>query len=209
MNIGVAVPLLVSLLTPAGARGAPAALTPDANVRLRAMQIAERGMMKNIATLTSKSGGSRRVILAGAHQFHALWVRDFAQSVPGYLLLGQHDAVRDTLDTVFEAQRLDDGLIPRGLDSVRTWERIAAEYFGITLPFHAPLEPSFETENHVLSIDGNLLVPIAAWQYLAAQDDQERLHRWWPHAVEALSWVEKLPGSRFDRPPASFLGLGR
>jgi GH15 family glucan-1,4-alpha-glucosidase len=178
-----------------------------AKQRLDAKHVAAFALLDNIQNVTVNVSGGFEIVhqygLAGAHQFHALWVRDFCNSVPAYILLGQQNAVRDSLDAIFAAQRQIDGVIPRGLDHYSPSQRITSEYLGITLDFIEPLFPNFDTENNVISIDGNLLVPIAAWQYLQAYSDPERLKAWWPKAVSSIDWIWQahLTQDLVDRQP--------
>src|SRR4051812_23567939 len=83
--------------------------------RDRALEIARAGLVSNIARLEDSSGREWQFLLAGGHQFHTLWTRDFGMASAGALALGQTQAVRDSLEVIFANQRAD-GLMPRLID---------------------------------------------------------------------------------------------
>jgi glycogen debranching enzyme len=161
-----------------------------AGPRDRALEIAEAGLLSNIAAIADDSGREHRFVLAGGHQFHTLWTRDFAMASAGVLAMGQGQAVKDSLDTIFANQRAD-GLMPRLIDHENNIIRIMFATIGVRLPFEFPLHINFVSENGILTIDGNALLPWAASHYIEVTGDRDAAQRWWPVAVRSLEFLER------------------
>jgi len=154
-----------------------------------ALAIASKGLTQNIVPVAGKN-----LLLAGGHQFHDLWVRDFAMSVGGLLALGREDVVHDTLELILGLQRAD-GLLPRVVDNHDITERtILGSAFGDVQDFAEPLQGWFETENHVLVIDGNVTIPWAASRYLHATRDMAFARRWFGAMERSLEFLESNYG---------------
>jgi len=172
-----------------------------ADDRQRAWDLVQSELGRNVVKL-----GDSSLVVAGGHQFHDLWVRDFAMSVGGLLAINREDAVRDTLDLIFSLER-DDGLLPRVIDNQNITARtILGSSLGWVQDFSQPLKGWFETENQVLVIDGNAAVPWAASRYLAATHDIAAARRWMPAIEKALAFLDRdylVGGLIGNQPPFS------
>jgi glycogen debranching enzyme len=149
---------------------------------------------------------SSSVVTAGPHQFRSLWARDFAFSVPGLLKMHKFKAVQNTLEVFFANIRAKDGLLPRLMDSRPFQSRVVLGLAGLQLPLDWPLQPSFETENGVISIDGNLLLVVAAWQYIQRTHDHDFSQKYLRSARRALAWIQRnhtQNGLMIRQPPYS------
>lgn len=170
-----------------------------ASDRKAARAIATTGLTQNIVSVGDKS-----LMLAGGHQFHDLWVRDFAMSVGGLLALSREDVVKDTLELVFGLQRAD-GLLPRVIDNQDiTGRTILGSAFGYVQDFSEPLKGWFETENNVVVIDGNATIPWAASRYVHATRDLEFARKWFGAMEKSLAFLEAsyLTDGLIDHQPA-------
>jgi GH15 family glucan-1,4-alpha-glucosidase len=161
-----------------------------ADDRATARRIAAAGLRQNIAQVGGKS-----LFVAGGHQFHDLWVRDFAMSVGGLLAISREDVVRDSLDLILSLQR-EDGLLPRVIDNQDiTGRTILGSALGLVQDFAEPLKGWYETENKVVVIDGNALVPWAASRYFEATRDLDSVRRWYPAIEKSLAMLEASFGA--------------
>jgi hypothetical protein len=156
-------------------------------VQLRS--VAEASLRRNIHKLTSGE-----YISAGAHQFKALWTRDFAYRIRSLVLLGKADLVRRQIELTLRHRRASDGVLPKGLDNFPRDHR--STYFSLKrlLPFLSsklklaePLKPVFEDLNDSLAIDSNLLIVHAALDYLETTNDRV----WWDRVEDQLVPVFK------------------
>lgn len=177
----------VSILSamPAAAPPANADTRSERNTRQDALAIATTGLGQNVATVDGK-----KLLLAGGHQFHDLWVRDFAMSVGGLLAISREDVVRDSLELIFSLQR-EDGLLPRVIDNQDITSRtILGSAFGFVQEFTAPLKGWFDTENKIIVIDGNAAIPWAASRYVKATRDLDFARKWFPAMEKSLAFLE-------------------
>src|SRR5258708_4208728 len=91
---------------------APSTFELEANIRAdqkellqKAYDIATHGISGNIARVKNKrTGETKSFVLAGAHQFHTLWARDFSMAVPGLMVMGESSAVKDSLEALMTYQ---------------------------------------------------------------------------------------------------------
>jgi glycogen debranching enzyme len=144
----------------------------------------------NVVRVASPSGKEAKFIVAGATQYRMLWARDLCFSVRGALLVGEEAAVKDSLELFF-AHQLPSGVIPRLVDSSHLALRVVGGLVGLSSQLTHRLKPGFFTENGVLAIDGNMLLPWAAFTYVQHTGDKESLMRWYPRAVLAMEHLEK------------------
>lgn len=160
------------------------------DLRIEARDVAYDALASNIQARRHPNGRSREYILAGGLQYYTLWTRDFSMSVGGALVAREFNAVRDTLDEIFELQR-HDGLLPRHVDNLNANLRWASALVKLKLPFKPPFEPWFESENGVLTIDQNLSIPWAASRYVLWTEDREFALRWLDSALRAVAFIER------------------
>ncbi|MBI3542051.1 MAG: hypothetical protein HY075_02075 [Deltaproteobacteria bacterium] len=171
----------LALCGPGPAHGQEAA---DADLAA-AWGIATHAILSNTVTVEGK-----HYLLAGAHQFHTLWARDFSMSVGGALALGRYSTVRDSLEVFYASQR-PDGLLPRTVDNVNIYWRTLLGLFARAPKFEAPLKAWFDTENGVISIDANVFIPWASAEYVLASRDRFFASRWFASAESSLAYLEK------------------
>jgi GH15 family glucan-1,4-alpha-glucosidase len=205
---------VASTLVGCGLRPAAPAVCPHVEGRGgtdAAWCIAERDLRRNIVDVpVGDTGLTRRYLLAGHYQFHALWARDLSFSTGGALVLGERAAVRDSLEALLGAQctpqsseaacreclsrgTCHEGLIPRGIDDRDPACRV---FDGAVL--HLPdafgeeqLRAQYISEYHVISLDSNLAVPWAASRYVLEEPvDLDFARRWFPAVQGALKMVE-------------------
>lgn len=159
--------------------------------RAAALQLLESGLKANIITVPAvdHSSRERQCVVAGSLQFRSLWARDFSMAVPGLLKLGHVQPVRDTLELFFANARREDGLLPRLIDSMSYQQRVVLGLLGIRMPLEPDLKPSYVSENGVVSIDGNLLLISAAWNYARMTGDKEFARRYLESARKLLTWI--------------------
>jgi hypothetical protein len=130
---------------------------------------------------------SGEYVTAGAHQFNALWTRDFAYRVRPLLLLGKSALVRGQIELTLRYRRSQDGVLPKGFDNRDRDNR--STYFSLRrllpflpdyLPLEDPLKPIYEDLNKSMAFDSNILLVMAALDYLDFSGDVA----WW-NGVEA------------------------
>jgi hypothetical protein len=134
---------------------------------------AERSLSTNIHAF-----GGKHYLSAGAQQFKGLWTRDFGWSTRGLIAMGRADVVKDQLELLLSNLRPGDHLLPRTLDSTDTKFRVALATAHQVLPFVPDslgisnhLKPEFIDQYGQLAFDGNLMVVLAAKQYVDATGD--------------------------------------
>ncbi|MFO0599727.1 MAG: hypothetical protein U0228_30750 [Myxococcaceae bacterium] len=134
---------------------------------------AKRSLSANIHRFGDKS-----YLSAGANQFKGLWTRDFAWSARGLMAMGRADVVKDQLELLLSKLRASDHLLPRTLDSTDTKFRVALATAHQVLPFLPEslgisnhLKPEFTDQYGQLAFDGNLMVVLAAKQYVDTTGD--------------------------------------
>lgn len=142
--------------------------------------LAKKSLETNIVTLSSGS-----YLSAGSRQYQTLWTRDFCFSVKGLLALGRADVVENHLSRLLSFRREGDFLIPKAMDSVFPPFRVVNVMVSNWLSFwpaqpaalnlREPLKPQFLDENVSKPMDSNLLVLLAALNYLKATGNVE----WW------------------------------
>jgi glycogen debranching enzyme len=164
----VAAVLLLSVCLTASAGAAPSG-------RPRLWDIAARALEQNRVEV-----GGRRLLAAGRNQFGSMWTRDFAFASRGLLALGDHRTVRDHLDAVLA--HVEDGLVPRALDTIPVWRRVTLGMLRGRLRLgradarrDGPLRAQVRDEHGSPSMDSNLLVVLTALDYVAASGDRA----WW------------------------------
>jgi GH15 family glucan-1,4-alpha-glucosidase len=157
-----------------------------------ATAIAVEGLMGNIATVRNPRDDSldKEYLLAGGRQYRSLWARDFGMSVGGALAIGQTGVVRDSLEILLGFQR-DDGLLPRIVDNWSLGSRFALAFLGVPPGFSPPFRGWFETENNVIAIDGNAILPWAASRYVLATRDRAFAQRWFPAVERTLAFLQR------------------
>jgi len=158
-----------------------------------AWSVAARCVSNNVITATDRTNPrapARRFLLAGGNQYRTIWTRDFAFSVPGALAVGHDQAVRDTLEVLLGLQR-EDGLFPRQADRTDANIRWFMALFKVRMGFSLPLKGWFETENDVIAIDSNLLIPWAGSLYIGKTHDKEFAQKWFSGAKRGLEYLEK------------------
>ncbi len=137
--------------------------------------IARTSLEKNIVHLPQGD-----FLAAGAHQFGSLWTRDFCFSVPGLLLLKKFSLVKNQLNYLIKNRR-EDGLVPIYADSISPLLRVAAGSFskatGLNIQFKltGKIKPFYRANGAYATIDANMLVLLAAYEYYHASGDEQ----WW------------------------------
>lgn len=154
-------------------------------------QIAEESLNTNIVNL-----GSHSYLRAGAVQYQGLWTRDFSFATRGLLLIGRSDVVRDQLDLIL-ANPDSSGMLPKYFDSVSIWTRYLYKAMGKTIPLKEPLKPGYKAGiPPSKSVDSNILVLLAALDYLQYSGDWT----WWntqkPRLLEVFKYYEHIKDSK-------------
>ncbi|MEO5970404.1 MAG: hypothetical protein ABIQ95_10800 [Bdellovibrionia bacterium] len=176
--------------------------------RVEAEAIASRTLRSNIIPVPFKPIDSleqKKYLLAGKNQYHTLWARDLSMSIAGTLLIGETQAARDSLEIFFNLQRAD-GLLPRVVDNRDIISRVLWGLIGYPPHYKAPLRGWFTTENRVISIDSNLILPWAASLYIDKSKDEKFASRWFLGMEHALAFIEKnflVEGLVGKQPPFS------
>jgi hypothetical protein len=176
--------------------------------RIEAKAIASRTLRSNIIPvpfIATDSLEQKKYLLAGKNQYHTLWARDLSMSIAGTLLIGETQAARDSLEIFFNLQRAD-GLLPRVVDNRDIISRVLWGLIGYPPHYKAPLRGWFTTENRVISIDSNLILPWAASLYIDKSKDEKFASRWFTGMEHALAFIEKnflVDGLVGKQPPFS------
>ena len=136
----------------------------DRQELLRASVLCARSLRANIKSVDGTDGRPRSLLVAGSNRLHSLRTPDFCFAALGLLRIGEFQAVRDSLETLFSHQR-EDGLFPILLDTKSLFARIGRHFFGSRIPFKAPLHPVF-----VPSVETNALVVTTACRYALEGD---------------------------------------
>jgi glycogen debranching enzyme len=176
--------------------------------RSEAEAIASQTLRSNIIPVpfnTTDPLEHKKYLLAGKNQYHTLWARDLSMSIAGTLLIGETQAARDSLEIFFNLQR-SDGLLPRVVDNRGIASRVLWGLIGYPPPYKAPLRGWFISENRVISIDSNLMLPWAASHYIEKTKDEEFATSWFGGMEKALAFIEKnfmVEGLVGNQPPFS------
>lgn len=176
--------------------------------RAEAEAIASRTLRSNIISvpfIAINPLDQKKYLLAGKNQYHTLWARDLSMSIAGTLLIGETQAARDSLEIFFNLQR-PDGLLPRVVDNRDIISRVLWGLIGYPPHYKAPLRGWFTTENQVISIDGNLMIPWAASHYIQHTQDEKFAARWFTEMERALLFIENnflVEGLVGKQPPFS------
>ena len=139
------------------------------------MNIAKQSLEKNIVSLPQGD-----FLTAGGNQFGSLWTRDFCFSVPALLILKKNSLVKNHLSYLINNRR-SDGLIPIYADSINPMQRVILGSVNQVLGTHVQykiskdIKPYFKASGKFPTIDANLLVLKAAYEYYQASQDQD----WW------------------------------
>lgn len=174
----------------------------------RLQERAYRGIHINIIACEGK-----RYLPAGSHQFRTLWTRDFCYSIPGLLILGERQLVKDQL-MLYWTLINHEGLLPRGVDVINPKLRVVAnliptfEKLTHTRTFDyqkRPLRPEFLGEHGTPCIDSNLLVIEGSLRYLKETKDPEFQKLLTEKLPQALGYYQrfKTPDGFLHQPPYS------
>jgi hypothetical protein len=137
--------------------------------------IARNSLEQNIVRLPQGE-----FLTAGAHQFRSLWTRDFCFSVPALLILEKYNLVKNQLDYLIKNRRAD-GLVPIYADSISPMMRVALSSLNkslgtkFELKLTEKLKPFYQAVGKFPTIDANVLVLKASYEYYQTTGDQE----WW------------------------------
>lgn len=133
--------------------------------------IAIRSLKANIVTLPQGE-----FLAAGAHQFGSLWTRDFCFSVPGLLILKKYSLVKNHLDYLISNRR-SDGLVPIYIDSINPMLRVVSSSLNQKIHYKLTkkIKPYYKATGKHPTIDANILILKAAYEYYQASHDEE----WW------------------------------
>jgi len=139
------------------------------------------------------------MLSAGANQFASFWTRDFAHSVRGLTIIGEHQCVSDHLDLVISLRRSFDGLVPRVVDSVspriRVMRSCLSRFLHLDLKSAAPgdaLRAEYYDEHQTAAIDSNALI------YLSLIEVMRQVSRGeWSRPLKLEAWRQSL-GPLFD-----------
>ena len=187
---------------------------PKSENRIEAEAIASQTLRSNIVSVPLKSIdplqpvdplNQKKYLLAGKNQYHTLWARDLSMSVAGALLIGETQTARDSLGIFFSLQR-SDGLLPRVIDNRNITSRVLWGLIGYPPLYTEPLRGWFTTENHVISIDSNLILPWAASHYIDQTKDEKFAAHWFTAMERALAFIEQnflVEGLVGNQPPFS------
>jgi hypothetical protein len=124
-------------------------------------------------------------LAAGSHQFGSLWTRDFCFSVPGLLILGKSNLVKNQLNFLINNRRAD-GLVPIYADSISPMIRVVLSSLNKTIGTHLEIKltdnikPFYQAVGKFPTIDANVLVLKASYEYFQSTHDQE----WWDEHQE-------------------------
>jgi GH15 family glucan-1,4-alpha-glucosidase len=173
-------PLLTSLMT-----------TSDETAALidRATHIATINVRGAIEERPLPDGRRKLILNAGWRNFREPWARDFGFASFGLLTLGEHRAVKETLELFLQFQTAE-GQFPVKAHSTNIPERYLHSLFERQQPVHMPLRPKYKTAHNTISLDGNALLIIAALNYLRHVNDDHFAHQHWPALKQGLHWLE-------------------
>lgn len=149
------------------------------------INIAQESLEKNIIRLPQGD-----FLAAGGNQFGSLWTRDFCFSVPALLTLKKYSLVKNHLSYLINNRRRD-GLIPIYADSINPMRRVILGSVNQTLGTNVQykitknIKPYFKASGKFPTIDANLLVLKASFEYYQASNDQD----WW---IENLKAFEEI-----------------
>jgi glycogen debranching enzyme len=144
--------------------------------------IAEQSLEANIVHLPQGD-----FLAAGGNQFGSLWTRDFCFSVPALLTLKKYSLVKNHL-TYLIKNRSADGLVPIYADSINPMQRVILGSVNIAFGTSAhyqitkDIKPYYKASGKYSTIDANLLVLKASYEYFQASHDQE----WWKENQNAF-----------------------
>jgi glycogen debranching enzyme len=149
------------------------------------LDIATHSLEKNIVSLPQGE-----FLAAGGHQFGSLWTRDFCFSVPALLTPKRFSLVKNQLEYLIQNRR-EDGLIPLYADSVNPMKRVIMtsvnQALGTNFQYKitGKLRPYFTVNAQFPTIDANLLLLKASYEYYQASGDII----WWQKNQKSFSQI--------------------
>lgn len=167
---------------------------------MEALKIASNALNSNI-----ESTRSGPLFCCGPSHFHHFWVRDFSHAVPGLLLIGRADAVKNDLELTLSHIR-EDGVMPRCFDVIDPKIRVTLGVFGIDASRFWPyanhdLKPEYVNENLTLVSDSNILTLEACLHYLEFSADQEFLKAREEQMKKAFQGIFRMQKGMFLEQP--------
>ena len=166
-------------------------IPPSATLLEQSSRIAEHNLYAGIEERRLADGRERRILLAGRRNFREPWARDLGFASYGLLTLGKFEVLRDTLEIFLDAQ-LPTGQIPVKIHSTGSFERYLYSLLRREQPITRPLRPKYVTGHGTISLDGNVLLVNAAFNYLHLSRDREFGRRYWPALVRAVRWPAQV-----------------
>ena len=158
------------------------------------IDIAQQSLEKNIVSLPRGE-----FLAAGGNQFGSLWTRDFCFSVPALLTLKKYSLVKNQLSYLINNRR-SDGLIPIYADSIHPIKRVILgsvnQTLGTSIHFKMKknIKPFFKASGKFSTIDANLLVLKASYEYYQTTNDIE----WWNYNQNAFLELYKYYDAFFE-----------
>lgn len=160
-------------------------------------QIAITALQTNI--VETKEGP---FLAAGGHHFRSFWTRDFCFASSGLMHLGREDVVKNHLEKLLQLAEPESGLIPRSLDNMDTFWRVALGNFGFVRPYpQSPLKPEYLGEHKTPAIDGNALTILTCIELALHTGD----NRWFAAIQPKLQKLLNFYQSDFDANDKAFI----
>jgi glycogen debranching enzyme len=155
-----------------------------------ALFIAAENLRSGIQARFLTRGVTKKILHAGYRNFRECWARDFGFAAYGLIAAEQFEAVRDTLESFFWHQKKD-GQLPVKLYSMNFATRFLHSLLGREQPTERLLRAKFISAHGAPSLDGQVLIVIAALHYVWEAEDYEFLRKYWEQLTLGLEWLRK------------------
>ena len=156
----------------------------------RALFIAAENLRAGIAERRLDNGDRKQILHAGYRNFRESWARDFGFAVYGLLALQETQTIHDTLEAFFWYQR-PDGQLPVKLQSLRVFNRFLHSLLGREQPLVGEITPKYHTGHRTASLDGQVLLVIAACEYIIQTDALDFAVQNWDKLRKSVQWLRE------------------
>lgn len=173
---------------------APYSVTLDTRqlttLQTQGLAIAVANLQDGIEPRWMPEGSQKLVVCAGRRNFREPWARDLSFSSFGLVELGEHRAVRESLE-VFLINQRPNGQFPVKVHSTGVLNRFMHSLFRREQPVFMPLRPKYISGHKTISLDGNALLVIAALNYAGRSGDEYFLRKYWSNLRQAMMWLQE------------------
>jgi GH15 family glucan-1,4-alpha-glucosidase len=161
----------------------------DMEMMEKGYHIAVENLKSGIELRHLPNGETKRVLCAGHRNFREPWARDLSFALFGLMEIGEAETAKESLDVFLHFQK-PSGQFPVKCYSTGIVDRYVHSLFERRQPTHIPLRPKYISGHRTISLDGNGLLVIGAFNYATYSGDIEFVCQHWNALQQAVLWME-------------------